>query len=101
MPHADPEPAPCQISSLSERRVHRLEQSIAMTRTKLDVVGIRLEWLGRKMMSTELEKAELRRLLAERIWELNLLRHRLRREQQTDMESGETPADHITAREAS
>ena len=84
MPESGPRAANRQVASLNERRLKRLEQSIALTRTQLDVVGIRLEWLGRKLLSTELEKAELRRTLAERIWELNLLRHRVRCEQQDD-----------------
>ncbi|NEX19670.1 hypothetical protein G3480_04965 [Thiorhodococcus mannitoliphagus] len=82
MPNTGPCPANCQIANLNEHRLQRLEQSIALTRTKLDVVGIRLEWLSRKLLSAELEKAELRQTLAERIWEFNLLRHQLRREQQ-------------------
>ncbi|MBK1717533.1 hypothetical protein [Thiocystis violacea] len=80
MPDADPHPIKCSVANLNERRLRRLEQSIATTRTKLDVVGIRIEWLGRKLLSTELEKAELRRTLAEGIWEFNLLRHRLKHE---------------------
>ncbi|EXJ15697.1 hypothetical protein [Imhoffiella purpurea] len=74
----DKEGHECEVANLDERRLQRLEQAIAVTRTKLDVVGIRLEWLGRKLLSTELERAELRRTLAERVWELNLLRHRLK-----------------------
>ncbi|MBK1722203.1 hypothetical protein [Thiocystis violacea] len=84
MPESGPCAPKCQVASLNEHRLQRLEQSIAHTRTKLDVVGIRLDWLGRKLLSTELERAELRRTLAERIWEFNLLRHRLKREQQED-----------------
>lgn len=71
----------CQIANLDEQRLKRLEQAIAHTRIKLDVVGIRLDWLGRKLLAVELEKAELRRLLAERTWEFNLLRHRLKPQQ--------------------
>lgn len=72
----------CQIASLDERRLRRLEEAISVTRTRLDVVGIRIEWLGRKLLSTELERADLRRTLAERTWEFNLLRHRLKHERQ-------------------
>ncbi|NEV61027.1 hypothetical protein [Thiorhodococcus minor] len=87
MPDTVPCPANCQIANLNEHRLQRLEQSIASTRTKLDVVGIRLEWLGRKLLSTELEKAELRRTLAERIWELNVLRHQMRQDKPHDRQA--------------
>ncbi|MFD2110934.1 hypothetical protein [Thiorhodococcus fuscus] len=72
----------CRIVSLDDHRLRRLEEAISVTRTKLDVVGIRIEWLGRKLLSTELERADLRRTLAERMWEFNLLRHRLKHERQ-------------------
>ncbi len=94
MQNTSPGPAKFTVTNLTEHRLHRLEESIALTRTKLDVVGIRLEWLGRKLLSSELEKAELRRTLAERIWEFNLLRHQLKRELTEDPASdySETPA---------
>ncbi|EGV33673.1 hypothetical protein ThidrDRAFT_0362 [Thiorhodococcus drewsii AZ1] len=87
----------CQIASLDERRLRRLEEAISVTRTKLDVVGIRIEWLGRKLLSTELERADLRRALAERTWEFNLLHHRLRHEQQASddqIEQDLAPIEH-------
>ena len=74
----DPDPIKCQIINLDERRLKRLERAIERIRTKLDVVGIRLDWMGRKLLKTELEKAELRRSLAERTWEFHLLRQRLK-----------------------
>ncbi|MBK5963604.1 hypothetical protein CCR95_05755 [Thiocystis minor] len=77
----DPDPIDCQITNLDEQRLKRLERTIERTRIKLDVVGIRLDCLGRKLLKAELEKAELRRLLAERTWEFNLLRHRLKQGQ--------------------
>ena len=83
----DPDPINCQITNLDEQRLKRLEKTIERTRIQLDVVGIRLDWLGRNLLKVELEKAALRRLLAERTWELNLLRHRLKQGQpirQTD-----------------
>lgn len=79
---ADSEVSTCQVANLNERRLQRLAQAISLTKTKLDVVGIQLDWLGRKLLSTELEKAKLRRTLAECTWEFNLLRHRLKQERE-------------------
>lgn len=52
---------------------------------------------GRKLLSTELEKAELRRTLAERIWEFNLLRHQLRREQHDHEQTHAEPRESARA----
>ena len=98
----DPDPIHCEMINLDKHRLTRLEQAIERTRRKLDVVGIRLDWLGRKLLKAELEKADLRRQLAERTWEFNLLRHRLKQGpqvSQTDTSRGTTTVRVSTVRD--